>query len=75
VRISEQVVERVTSAGNCVIVGRGSQPLTDLFSVEKSRLRRAALLFAKMAQTDAYKSVALLWTKTHSFPQLESDLG
>ncbi|MGA8438506.1 MAG: cytidylate kinase-like family protein [Candidatus Sulfotelmatobacter sp.] len=25
VRISEQVVERVTSAGNCVIVGRGSQ--------------------------------------------------
>jgi hypothetical protein len=27
VRISQQVVGRAASAGNCVIVGRGSQPL------------------------------------------------
>jgi hypothetical protein len=39
-------------------------------SLEQRRLSGGLVRLAKVAQTDAYKPVTLLWAEIHSFSQL-----
>jgi cytidylate kinase len=74
VRLSEQVVERAADAGNCVIVGRGSQHFLRarrdalrffLYASRKEKIRR--LVSQGKTETDAVASVDTIDRERASF--------